>query len=110
MGPRDHQLNQASLLNCLMRHQPFKYDFTLLAASEPASYELRACGDCGAAVATIIGCPDGAEICKACFDAGDHWTVFGAAVSIRYQQDERKTWQSTALHESGAHGTADQRV
>ena len=30
------------------------------------------CDDCGAQVDTIIGCPDGAEICQACFDAGAH--------------------------------------
>lgn len=30
------------------------------------------CSDCGAKVAYIIGCPDGAEICQDCFDAGNH--------------------------------------
>lgn len=30
------------------------------------------CDDCGAVVPTIIGCPDGAEICQRCFDAGAH--------------------------------------
>jgi len=32
----------------------------------------QSCGDCGAQVPSIIGCPDGAEICQACFDAGNH--------------------------------------
>ena len=30
------------------------------------------CGECGETVAYIIGCPDGAEICQDCFDAGHH--------------------------------------
>lgn len=30
------------------------------------------CSECGAEVNEIIGCPDGAEICRACFDAGKH--------------------------------------
>lgn len=30
------------------------------------------CSDCGARVQYIIGCPDGAEICQDCFDAGNH--------------------------------------
>ena len=30
------------------------------------------CGECGATVAYMIGCPDGAEICHDCFDAGQH--------------------------------------
>lgn len=34
--------------------------------------ELSTCTDCGASVLTIIGCPDGAEICQACFNAGHH--------------------------------------
>lgn len=28
------------------------------------------CSHCGAMVASIIGCPDGQELCQACFDAG----------------------------------------
>lgn len=34
--------------------------------------ETETCDDCGATVQFIIGCPDGAEICQACFDAGHH--------------------------------------
>ena len=30
------------------------------------------CDDCGVEVEKIIGCPDGAEICQDCFDAGRH--------------------------------------
>lgn len=30
------------------------------------------CDDCGAEVPNIIGCPDGAEVCPDCFDAGGH--------------------------------------
>ena len=30
------------------------------------------CDECGALVESIIGCPDGAEICQGCFDAGHH--------------------------------------
>jgi hypothetical protein len=30
------------------------------------------CAQCGAQTEKIIGCPDGAEICQACFDAGQH--------------------------------------
>jgi hypothetical protein len=30
------------------------------------------CGDCGETVPYLIGCPDGIEICRQCFDAGQH--------------------------------------
>jgi len=30
------------------------------------------CGECGETVAYVIGCPDGAEVCQDCFDAGQH--------------------------------------
>lgn len=30
------------------------------------------CGECGQSVPYIIGCPDGAELCQDCFDAGQH--------------------------------------
>lgn len=32
----------------------------------------QTCDDCGDAVKTLIGCPDGAEICRPCFNAGAH--------------------------------------
>ncbi len=31
-----------------------------------------ACDDCGAEVESVIGCPDGAELCRSCFEAGGH--------------------------------------
>lgn len=30
------------------------------------------CDDCKAKVPSLIGCPDGAEICQECFDKGAH--------------------------------------
>lgn len=33
---------------------------------------LSKCDRCGAEVAEIVGCPDGAEVCPACFKAGAH--------------------------------------
>ena len=30
------------------------------------------CGECGDEADEIIGCPDGAELCRACFDKGNH--------------------------------------
>lgn len=30
------------------------------------------CGECGDTVPYLIGCPDGAEICRDCFEAGPH--------------------------------------
>lgn len=30
------------------------------------------CTDCGAETSLVIGCPDGAEVCSQCFDAGAH--------------------------------------
>ena len=30
------------------------------------------CSDCGQAASTLVGCPDGAEVCQSCFDAGAH--------------------------------------
>lgn len=31
-----------------------------------------ACDECGKQCASIIGCPDGAEVCQQCFDSGLH--------------------------------------
>ena len=41
------------------------------AALVPGS-DLSICDDCEAVVKSIISCPDGAEICQECFDAGHH--------------------------------------
>ncbi len=30
------------------------------------------CSECGQTVPLVIGCPDGAEVCQDCFDAGQH--------------------------------------
>jgi len=30
------------------------------------------CSECGAATAIVLICPDGAEICRDCFDKGNH--------------------------------------
>lgn len=32
------------------------------------SGHLSTCSDCGAEVESVIGCPDGAEVCSQCFD------------------------------------------
>lgn len=42
-----------------------------LTAEEQAG-NIQLCDDCGAKCEKIIGCPDGAEICQECFDAGHH--------------------------------------
>jgi hypothetical protein len=34
--------------------------------------DMDECDDCGAMVPEIVGCPDGAEICRPCFNAGAH--------------------------------------
>lgn len=34
--------------------------------------DLSACSECQAQVSSLIGCPDGAEVCPACFNAGAH--------------------------------------
>ena len=40
---------------------------------EIVGYEnTETCDECGKKTAYIIGCPDGVEICQACFDAGLH--------------------------------------
>jgi hypothetical protein len=33
---------------------------------------LQTCDDCCAKAPSIIGCPDGAEVCPKCFDSGNH--------------------------------------
>lgn len=33
---------------------------------------LEKCGECGTYVPEVIGCPDGAEICRECFETGKH--------------------------------------
>jgi hypothetical protein len=38
----------------------------------PRGQKCNVCADCGSHVDQIIGCPDGAEICHRCFDAGGH--------------------------------------
>ncbi|MGB7159979.1 MAG: hypothetical protein WBD40_18075 [Tepidisphaeraceae bacterium] len=30
------------------------------------------CDECGARILLVVGCPDGAELCQRCFDAGLH--------------------------------------
>lgn len=30
------------------------------------------CDECGETVPYVIGCPDGTEVCRECFDAGQH--------------------------------------
>lgn len=30
------------------------------------------CSDCGQTVSSLMGCPDGAEVCQDCFNAGAH--------------------------------------
>lgn len=37
-----------------------------------SDFELQICGDCEAGVKELVGCPDGAEICRDCFNAGGH--------------------------------------
>lgn len=63
------------------RKWDIRKDFSLLAADAQlgtAIHEietaeaLQSCDDCNAQVPSIIGCPDGANICQACFDAGNH--------------------------------------
>lgn len=34
--------------------------------------DLTARSACGAEVESVIGCPDGAEVCQDCFDMGMH--------------------------------------
>jgi hypothetical protein len=33
---------------------------------------LSTCSGCGAEAESVIGCPDGAELCESCFDSGQH--------------------------------------
>lgn len=37
----------------------------------PEAKETVTCDKCGTEVEEVIGCPDGREICRACFDAGE---------------------------------------
>lgn len=34
--------------------------------------DASACGDCGSEADKLTLCPDGAEVCASCFDAGGH--------------------------------------
>ena len=34
--------------------------------------EVSPCSECGVPVRIIVGCPDGAELCDSCFNAGIH--------------------------------------
>ena len=34
--------------------------------------ERQKCDDCGAEAPSMVGCPDGAEICQPCFNEGRH--------------------------------------
>lgn len=38
----------------------------------PSAADLSTCAACGAKVSSVIGCPDGSEICSDCFNAGGH--------------------------------------
>lgn len=39
---------------------------------DPMACGSEVCGDCGASVRSLMSCPDGAEVCHACFEAGGH--------------------------------------
>lgn len=42
------------------------------ASSDSDSKPVSICSSCRDEVDEIVGCPDGAEVCQACFDAGEH--------------------------------------
>lgn len=42
-------------------------DYVFVAVPQPTF-----CDECHDAVDSVIGCPDGAEVCQACFDQGAH--------------------------------------
>lgn len=43
-----------------------------LAQSKPKEEVHSVCGTCDKATDDLVGCPDGAEVCRECFDAGAH--------------------------------------
>ncbi len=47
-------------------------EFSLRQDEENAHVEPGLCTACGAETISVIGCPDGAEVCPSCFDAGAH--------------------------------------
>lgn len=57
--------------------QSYQFPATLDGVAKPdcahdGEVAMTYCDECGKDVDHIIGCPDGAEICQACFDAGAH--------------------------------------
>ncbi len=46
-------------------------DSRLARRTEDSTTE-QECDDCGKMATEIVGCPDGAEICRPCFDKGNH--------------------------------------
>ena len=47
-------------------------ELDLIRNGESEEHNSNTCGECGEQVESIIGCPDGAEVCQQCFDAGRH--------------------------------------
>lgn len=47
-------------------------DYCGRAGRELAAENFSTCDSCGARVPTVIGCPDGTEVCSDCFDSGAH--------------------------------------
>ena len=47
-------------------------DINYLSIGVSEVHNLSACSECGKQVESIIGCPDGVEVCQQCFDAGRH--------------------------------------
>ena len=62
-----HHVNR---IGYLITEVPCEEDVSVCAQDE--ADDISICDDCGAEVPYIKGCPDGAEICQACFDSGKH--------------------------------------
>lgn len=55
-----------------VRHQEVSLRALAEQAGDRNEPEPACCSDCGDELEEVIGCPDGAEICPACFAAGAH--------------------------------------
>ena len=69
------------VIEALWQHLPNELEATVLAGLEKTAAKARKwaleadgheCDECGKKVLNLVLCPDGAEICQACFDAGKH--------------------------------------
>lgn len=70
--PKQHTLNQSAEPNELASVDSIAALNQLILGARQLLGTAEKCDECGETVPYVIGCPDGAEVCRDCFEAGQH--------------------------------------